>query len=110
LNIKKTINGLTLSGTSEKTKDGSYILKGKITGDIEVECVKCLKPFKKHIDEEINFKIVKPPYEGFDENYDIIEQEKLDIDEILKSEIESIKNDFSNICEECKDKEFDKEF
>jgi len=110
LHIKKTLNGLTLSGINEKTKDGDFILKGKITGEIEVECIKCLKPFKKQIDEEINFKIVKPPYEGFDENYDIIEQEKLDIDEILKSEIESIKNDFSNICEKCENKEFDKEF
>jgi len=110
LNINKTLNGLTLNGISVKTKDGSFILKGKITGEVEVECIKCLKSFKKKIDENINFKIVKPPYEGFDENYDIIEQEKLDIDEILKSEIESIKNDFSNICENCKNEEFDKEF
>ena len=110
MNINKTLNGLTLNGISVKTKDGSFILKGKITGEVEVECIKCLKSFKKKIDENINFKIVKPPYEGFDENYDIIEQEKLDIDEILKSEIESIKNDFSNICENCKNEEFDKEF
>ena len=110
MKIEKSVNGLTLIGTNEKTKDGSFILKGKLTGEVEVECVKCLKPFKRKIDEEVNFKIVKPPYEGFDENYDIIEQEKLNIEEILKSEIESIKNDFSNICEECKNKEFNKEF
>ena len=109
MKVEKRVDNLTLIGTNEKVKDG-FILKGKITGEVEVECVKCLKPFKRKIDEEINFKIVKPPYEGFDEKYDVIEQEKLDIEEILKSEIESIKNDFSNICEECKNKEFDKEF
>jgi len=110
LKINKTKEGLTLNAESIKTKEGDYIITGKLSGDIEVECVKCLKPFMRHIDEDIKFKIVKPPYEGFDEEYDIIEQEKLDIDEILNSEIESIKNDFSNICKSCENEEFNKEF
>jgi len=110
LEINKKVEGLTLKGKSEKNKQGEYIITGKLIGDIEVECVKCLKPFTKHIEEDVKFKVVKPPYEGFDEEYDIIEQEKLDIEEILKSEIESIRSDFSNICESCKDKEFNKEF
>ncbi len=110
MEINKTKEGLTLKADSTKTKDGEYIITGKITGDIEVECVKCLKPFLKHIDEDIKFKVVKPPYNGFDEEYDIIEQEKLNVDEILESEIESIKNDFSNICESCIKEEFNEEF
>jgi len=110
LEINKTKEGLTLKAQSEKTKNGEYIITGKLSGDIEVECVKCLKPFRKHIDEDIKFKVVKPPFNGFDEEYDIIEQEKLNIDEIIKSEAESIKNDFSNICESCKNKEFNKVF
>jgi len=110
LEINKTKEGLTLKAQSEKTKNGEYIITGKLSGDIEVECVKCLKPFIRHIDEDIKFKVVKPPYNGFDEEYDIIEQEKLDIDEIIKSEIESIKNDFSNVCESCEKEEFNKEF
>ena len=109
MKIEKTVDGLTLKGESQKNKD-TYIITGKLEGDVEVECVKCLNPFKKHIDEEVKFKVVKPPYEGFDEEYDIIEQEKLDIEEILKSEIESIKSDFSNICESCQKEEFNKEF
>ncbi len=109
MQINKTLNGLTLKGNSEKKKD-CYIITGTLEGDIEVECVKCLKPFIKHIKEKVQYKIVKPPFSGFDEKYDIIEQEKLNIYEILKSEIELIKNDFSNICNECKDKEFNKEF
>jgi len=110
LEINKILNGLTLKAESTKNKQGEYIITGKMVGDIEVECVKCLQPFKRHIEEDVKFKIVKPPYEGFDEEYDIIEQEKLDIDEILKSEIESIKTDFSNICDSCKNEEFNKEF
>ncbi len=110
MEINKTLEGLNLTAQSIKTKNGEYIITGKLNGDIEVECVKCLKPFKKHIDEDIKFKVVKPPYEGFDQEYDIIEQEKFDIEEILKSEIESIKNDFLNICESCEKEEFNKEF
>ena len=110
MEINKSLNGLTLKAESTKNKQGEYIIIGKMFGDIEVECVKCLQPFKKHIEEDVKFKIVKPPYNGFDEEYDIIEQEKLDIDEILKSEIESIKADFSNICDRCKNKEFNQEF
>ena len=110
MQINKTLKGLTLNAISTKTKDGNYIITGKLEGDVEVECVKCLEPFKRHIDEEVKFKVVKPPYEGFDEEYDIIEQEKLNIDEIIESELESIKNDFSNICKNCQDEEFNKEF
>ena len=110
MEINKSLDGLTLKAESSKNKQGEYIITGKIEGDIEVECVKCLKPFSKHIEEDVKFKIVKPPFNGFDEEYDIIEQEKLDIDEILKSEIESIKADFSNVCESCKNKEFNQEF
>ena len=110
MKINKSKEGLTLNAESIKTKEGDYIITGKLSGDIEVECVKCLKPFLKHIEEDVKFKIVKPPYEGFDEEYDIIEQEKLDIEEILNSEIESIKNDFSNICNSCENEEFNKEF
>ena len=109
MQINKTLNGLTLKGHSEKKKD-CYIITGTLEGDVEVECIKCLKSFKKHIEEEVHYKIVNPPFSGFDEKYDIIEQKKLDIDEILKSEIELIKNDFSNICENCKNNEFNKEF
>jgi len=110
LEINKTIDGLTLKAQSIKNKNGEYVITGKLSGEVEVECVKCLTPFKKHIEEDVKFKVVKPPYDGFDEEYDIIEQEKLDIDDIIKSEIESIKADFSNVCENCKDKEFNKEF
>ena len=110
MKIEKQIEGLTLKGESQKLDKDTFIITGRLTGDVEVECVKCLKTFPKHIDEEVKFKVVKPPFEGFDEEYDIIEQEKLDIEEIIKSEIESIKSDFSNICKNCENKEFDEEF
>jgi uncharacterized metal-binding protein YceD (DUF177 family) len=108
LNIQKKFDNIQFTGESKKEGD-IYLVKGKITGFVEVECVKCLETFKKEINEDVKFKIVKPPYSGFDEEYDIIEQEKFDLDEIIKSEIESLKLDY-NICEKCQKEEFNKEF
>ena len=109
MNIHKTFENLTLNGISEKRND-EYFITGTLEGDVEVECVKCLTTFKKQIKEDIKFRIVKPPFNGFDENYDIIEQKKLNIEEILQSEVESVKNSFDNICDKCKKEEFNKEF
>ena len=109
MEINKTFEGLTLTAISKKEKDGSFIVNGKLQGKVEVECVKCLKRFNKEVNEEVKFKIVKPPYDGFDEEYDIIEMEKFDQKELLKSEVELIRNDY-NVCKDCKDKEFNKEF
>jgi len=109
LKIDKTFQGLNLNAESKKLKDGSFIIEGRLQGSIEVECIKCLKTFEKDIDEDVKFKIVTPPYKGFDEEYDIIEMEKFDVEELLKSEIESVKNDY-NVCNECKTEEFNKEF
>jgi uncharacterized metal-binding protein YceD (DUF177 family) len=109
LKIDKNLEGLHLIAESTKLKDGTFLIEGRLEGNIEVECIKCLKTFKKEINEDVKFKIVTPPYKGFDEEYDIIEMEKFDVEELLKSEIESIKNDY-NICNECKTQEFNKEF
>ena len=107
--MQKKINNLTFEYESEKLKDGSFIVKGRLVGDVEVECIKCLKEFNKAVDEEVKFKVVKPPFNGFDEKYDIIEMENFSIDELLNSEIELIKNDY-NICNSCLNEDFNKEF
>ncbi|GAB6074487.1 DUF177 domain-containing protein [Nautilia lithotrophica] len=109
MEINKSFQGLELKAESSKLKDGTFIIEGKLQGSVEVECIKCLKTFKREVNEDVKFKIVKPPFKGFDEEYDIIEMEKFDPIELLKSEIESIKNDY-NICDECKQEEFNKEF
>jgi uncharacterized metal-binding protein YceD (DUF177 family) len=109
LEVKKTFKGLELQGSSEKLKDASFIVKGTLKGNVEVECIKCLQKYTKPIKEDVNFKIVKPPYKGFDEEYDIIEMDKFDIEELLKSEYESIQNDY-NVCPKCENEKFNKEY
>ena len=109
MEINKSFEGLTLKAVSKKQKDDSFIVEGKFEGIVEVDCIKCLKKFNKEINEEIKFKVVKLPYSGFDDEYDIIEMEKFDQLGLLKSEVELIRNDY-NVCEECQKKEFNKEF
>ena len=109
MKVEKKVQNLTLSGESIKQKDGSIIIEGTLKGEVEVECIKCLKTYTRKIDENIKLKVVKPPFSGFDEDYDIIEQENFDLKEILTSEIESIKNDY-NVCNDCQTEDFDKEF
>ena len=105
--LLREFNSLKLKGSSQKEQN-ALLIDGELEGFVEVECIKCLNSFKREIKEEVHFKIVKPPFNGFDEKYDIIEQENFNLDELLKSEIELIRQDY-NVCENCQD-EFDKEF
>jgi len=109
LEIKKSFQNLELDAQSRKLKDGTFLIEGKLHGKVTVECIKCLNEFEKEIDEDVKFKVVKPPYKGFDEEYDVIEMEKFDPVELLKSETELIRNDY-NVCDKCKSQEFNQEF
>jgi len=99
------VEGLCFYGTIEKIENG-IILEGKLEGMVEVECIKCLNHFKRQIEEEVAFKVVPPPYSGFDDRFDIFEMERFSLEEILKSELESIRSEY-NICPGCQNKKFD---
>ncbi|MEO1941279.1 MAG: hypothetical protein ABGW77_00105 [Campylobacterales bacterium] len=100
--------GLCFEG--EVKKEGkSYILIGELVGEVEVECIKCLTRFKRPIREKVAFKVVKPPFEGFDPEFDIFEMEKFNLREILQSEVESLRSDY-NVCPACEGVEFNREF
>jgi uncharacterized metal-binding protein YceD (DUF177 family) len=101
------VEGLCFYG--EIKKEGpATILIGELKGEVEVECIKCLTPFKRKIEEPVKFKVLPPPVEGFDQEFDIFEMDKFDLEEILRGEVESIKNDY-NICPACQQKEFNYE-
>ena len=104
MKIEKSIDGLSINAKSTKLKDNTFLLEGVLKGSVEVECVKCLKTFKKEINENIKFKIVPPPYKGFDEEYDVIEMEKFDVKELLKSEASEKLLDFDKVKQEALDR------
>jgi len=104
------LDNLILKGTFFKEDNNSAKIDATLKGEIEVECIKCLSPFKREINEELKLIITDKIYNGFDEEYDIIEIDSniIDFDDIITSEIESIKLEY-NICEKCKNSNLDVE-
>jgi uncharacterized metal-binding protein YceD (DUF177 family) len=99
---------LTLNGIFYKENPHLVKLNGSLKGKVEVSCIKCLNNFTIDIDEKLNLILTDRVFDGFDEEYDVIEIENsfINFDEIIISEIESIKSDY-NICESCENKEID---
>ncbi len=92
-----------LKGIFYKENQNLVKIEANLSGDIEVECVKCASTFVRHIDENLKLIITDKIFNGFDEEYDVIEipSQIIDFNDIISSEIESIKLDFENICNNC---------
>ena len=103
-NFTTELDGITLKGTFFRETPNIAKIEAVLDGEVEVECVKCLKNFTRKIDEKLKLIITDRVYNGFDEEFDVIEIDSniVDFDEIISSEIESIKLEYDNICEECK--------
>ncbi|NPA55810.1 MAG: hypothetical protein GXO40_05520 [Epsilonproteobacteria bacterium] len=100
--FKTSLDGLTLEG--EFYRDNNLVkIEARLYGQVEVECNKCANTFIREIDDELKLIITNQIYNGFDDEYDVIEifSQLIDFDDIITSEIESIKLDFDNICESC---------
>jgi len=80
------------------------LLNGKLSGSLDTDCYLCGKDINLPIDEKVNFFISDGIYtQDEDIELDVIEslEPKLDLDDILDSELELIKSDYFK-CEECK--------
>ncbi|WP_281951356.1 hypothetical protein [Nitrosophilus kaiyonis] len=105
-------NGIEFQGEFKKDKDGLVDILGNIKNELNVTCDRCSKEFMIKLDENIHLKASDGLYKGHLEEYDVLEfyDGMIDFDEILESEIASIKLDY-HICNECeKIEDFEKEF
>lgn len=104
--VELTQDGVTLKGELQLGKDALTDFKGKLSDNIQVQCAKCGETFTLALDEELVLKFSDGIYRGFDEEADIIEfyDGSIDLGEVLRSEIESIKLDY-HICPKCKGEE-----
>jgi hypothetical protein len=95
--VKFLGNFCRISGTIAK-------IDSKIIGDYDVECCKCGKNITKSIDENIVYTLSDAPISSKDERDGeiIIEINNhiVDFEEILNSELESIKSDYY-FCDDC---------
>ncbi|MEA3383114.1 MAG: hypothetical protein U9Q20_00365 [Campylobacterota bacterium] len=93
-------------GTFSKISSKLAKIDAKIIGDFEVDCCKCGISFMTPIEEKIDFIVSDGIFTSSndeDEEFVIIEVENhfLNFDEILHSEIESLKSEYY-VCDTCK--------
>ncbi len=100
------VDSVKFLGTFCKISSKLVDIKSKFSGDIEVNCCKCGTNFTIAVDEEVNFLLNDGVYSSDDErdlDKIIVEVDNgfIDFDEIIKSELESLKSDY-HICDDCK--------
>ncbi|MCK9454666.1 MAG: hypothetical protein WCY51_08895 [Sulfurimonas sp.] len=104
LEFEVTSNEMTFKGYLQYDTDKLILLKAELSGEIDVNCDICADEFKLDIDEELEFFISDGLYEKHEETLlDVVESlnSTVDLNEILRSEIELIKSDYHN-CKNCK--------
>lgn len=104
-NFEISLNGIKFFGEFYYNKaENLVVIDAKLKGELETECDRCAKSFKLNIDENLIIKVSNGIYEGDDIDDDIFEifNNIIDFNEILYSEIESIKSDY-HICQNCKE-------
>jgi uncharacterized metal-binding protein YceD (DUF177 family) len=86
-------------------------LNGTITGSIVIPCDLCAEEVEKSLNEEITFYLSDGIFEDNDDELDIVEidHSMIDLEELLKSEIELIKSDYF-CCKNCEGTSLDREF
>jgi len=99
-------NSVKFLGTFSKISSKLAKINANLSGDCPVDCCKCGKEMTITLDENINFLVSDGIYESAqndDEEFVIVEVQDhfLDLNEILHSEIESLKFEYY-ICDTCK--------
>ena len=109
--FETSLDGVKLKGVFYKENQNVAKIEAILSGTIQVDCNICADSFVKEIDDNLKLIITDKIFNGFDEEFDVIEipSQTIDFDDIITSEIESIKLDFDNVCNNCED-EIDLEF
>jgi len=103
-NFDLKLDSVNFLGTFSKISSKLVKIDGKIDGILEVDCCKCGKSFDIALTENSKLLLSDGIYQEENEDEDIIieiDDHIIDFDDILKSEIESIKSEYY-ICDECK--------
>ncbi|MFZ2889729.1 YceD family protein [Sulfuricurvum sp.] len=111
LHFEENSDNAVFSGDLILKKSNLAQLNGTITGSISIPCDICAEEVEKSLNEEISFYLSDGIYEGNDEELDVVEigQSMIDMEELLKSEIELIKSDYF-CCKNCEGISLDREF
>jgi len=102
-------NSVKFLGTFSKITSNLAKIDTTLLGDCDVDCCKCGTSINIILDENVNFLVSDGLYtqDSRDDDEAIVielEDHFVDFDEILHSEIESLKSEYY-ICDACKDNE-----
>ena len=111
--LETSFNSVKIEGTFCRISSSLVKIEAILTGDIEIDCSRCAytKPFS--LNENLKLLLSDGVYKGDDEEFLVIEIENslIDFDEIIESELNSIRSDY-HICKNCLNDNqlFEKEF
>ena len=99
--LELNIDGLKCVGNFKKESNDIVLLNAKLSGEMESICDQCGDEFDVEIDEDIVLRIVDG-YSKIQDDLDVIEcfDSVIDFNDIINSEIESLKSDYYS-CEDC---------
>ncbi|MCF6331217.1 MAG: hypothetical protein L3I99_06690 [Sulfurimonas sp.] len=103
LDFDEKSDKITFKGYLQYASNKLILLKAKLSGKINTDCNICANEFELDVDEEIEFYLYNGIYKRKDEVLlDIVEcfDSTVDLQEVLYSEIELIKSDYST-CKNC---------
>jgi uncharacterized metal-binding protein YceD (DUF177 family) len=103
LDFELVKDGVRFFGKVSKKSDGLILLKADLAGKISHSCDRCGEDLEIEINEPLEILVSDGIYKGAADEIDVIEfyDGFIDFDEILQSEIESVKSDY-HYCAKCK--------
>jgi len=103
------LDSVKFLGTFSKISQRLAKIDGNISGEIVVDCYKCGKEFPIALNEKQLYLLSDGPFDSEnireDELVIEIDDHMIDFDELLVSELESIKIDY-HVCDECDEDTF----
>jgi len=95
-------NSVKLEGTFCKISSTLAKVQVTLAGNTAVECCRCGKDYAILVDEDLEFLLSDGVYKNIDSDELVFEVENntVDFDQIIESELSSIKSDY-HICNDC---------
>ena len=111
LHFEANSDNAFFSGDLIMKKSNLAQLNGTITGSISIPCDLCAEEVERSLNEEITFYLSDGIFEDNSDELDVVEinNSMIDLEELLKSEIELIKSDYF-CCKNCEGTSLDREF
>ena len=99
--LKVSFDSVNIEGTFCRISPSLVKIEAKLTGEVLVDCSRCPKDIELKLNEDLNLLISNGIFKGIEDDFLVIEvDEIIDFDEIIKSEINSIKSDYY-LCSDC---------